>query len=165
MPAAVESSIKRKVVQEWLSGEARDKIAADNNIGEGTVSNIINYFKIGLDNSEFDSARELSLQAKKQGLTLSELSLHVRLYNYFRSSGASEDQVESFIANVSTSDIAPEKAIELVNQLHEISRGESIPLQELPGYIKQKLDEKRNIDKLILRCKARMSVLKLFMNI
>jgi hypothetical protein len=27
----------------------------------GTVSSIINYFKIGLDNSEFDSARELAL--------------------------------------------------------------------------------------------------------
>ena len=42
MPASIDEAIKRRVVQQWLSGEARDKIAIDNNIGEGTVSSIIN---------------------------------------------------------------------------------------------------------------------------
>jgi hypothetical protein len=68
MPPAIEASIKTKVIQQWLAGDARAKIAIDNNIGEGTVGSLVNYFKIGLDNSEFDSARELALQAKKQGL-------------------------------------------------------------------------------------------------
>ena len=67
MPAPIDEIIKRRVVQEWLTGQARDKIAIDNNIGEGTVSSIINNYKIGLDNSEFNSARELALEAKKQG--------------------------------------------------------------------------------------------------
>jgi hypothetical protein len=67
MPPAIEASIKRKVIQQWLSGDSRPKIAIDNNIGEGTVGSIVNYFKIGLDTAEFDSARELALQAKKQG--------------------------------------------------------------------------------------------------
>jgi hypothetical protein len=68
MPPAIDPTIKRKVIQQWLSGDSRAKIATDNNIGEGTVSGIVGDFKIGLDNSEFDSARELALQAKKQGL-------------------------------------------------------------------------------------------------
>ena len=59
MPAPIEPTIKRKVIHQWLTGDSRSKIAIDNNIGEGTVSSIINYFKIGLDSSEFDSAREL----------------------------------------------------------------------------------------------------------
>jgi hypothetical protein len=70
MPASIEASIKRRVFQQWLSGDARAKIAIDNNIGEGTVGSIVNNFKIGLDQSEFDLARELALQTKKQGLNL-----------------------------------------------------------------------------------------------
>jgi hypothetical protein len=66
MPPSIEASIKTKVIRQWLAGDSRSKIAIDNKIGEGTVGSIVNYFKIGLDNSEFDSARELALQAKKR---------------------------------------------------------------------------------------------------
>jgi hypothetical protein len=66
MPAPIDDIIKKRVVQQCLGGEARNKIAADNNIGEGTVSGIVSEFKIGLDNSEFDSARELALAAKNK---------------------------------------------------------------------------------------------------
>ena len=108
MPAPVDEIIKRRVVQQWLSGESRDKIAADNNISSGTVTSIVDNYKIGLDNLDFGSFRELMLEAKKQGLTPSELASHTRLYNYFRSSGANEEKIESFITRVSTADISPE---------------------------------------------------------
>ena len=42
MLPAIEASIKRKVIQQWLSGDSRPKIAIDNNIGEGTVGSIVN---------------------------------------------------------------------------------------------------------------------------
>jgi hypothetical protein len=64
MPAPIDASIKRKVIQEWLSGYSRSKIAIDNNIGEGTVSGIVSESKIGLDAAEFDSARELALEQR-----------------------------------------------------------------------------------------------------
>jgi vacuolar-type H+-ATPase subunit I/STV1 len=79
-------------------------------------------------------------------LNIADLASHARLYNYFIKSGAAEDKIESFIANVSSSDVSPEKVIELVHQLHEISKSESIPLDEIPGYIKEKLQEKEKID-------------------
>ena len=50
MPALIDEIVRRKVVQQWLSGEARDSIASDNNIGEGTVGIIVDDYKIGLDN-------------------------------------------------------------------------------------------------------------------
>jgi hypothetical protein len=49
MPAPIEAYIKTKVIQQWLAGHPRSKIAIDNNIGEGTVGSIVNYLKIGLD--------------------------------------------------------------------------------------------------------------------
>jgi post-segregation antitoxin (ccd killing protein) len=111
MPPAIEAPIKRKVVQRWLAGDSRPKIAIDNNIGEGTVGSIINYFKIGLDAAELDSARELALQAKKQGLNLSELASNFRVHNFIKGSGASEDQIESFIANISYNELPPKKSL------------------------------------------------------
>jgi hypothetical protein len=122
MHAPIDEIVRRRVVQKWLSGEARDKIAADNNAGVGTVSSIVDNYKIGLDNLDFGSFRELMVEAKKQGLTPSDLASHYRLYNYFRSSGTSEDQIESFIANVSTGNIPPENIVQSVNELYEISR-------------------------------------------
>ncbi|PWU81427.1 MAG: hypothetical protein DLM72_07075, partial [Candidatus Nitrosopolaris wilkensis] len=57
MPAAIEHQVKDKVINQWLSGETRDKIAADNGIGAGTVSGIINHWEEGLGGSDFQSVR------------------------------------------------------------------------------------------------------------
>lgn len=73
-------------MQQWLSGKARDKIAADNNIGSGTVTSVIDNYKIGLDNLDFgsfrDSFRELMVEAKKQGLTPSDLAILLTVLAY-----------------------------------------------------------------------------------
>jgi hypothetical protein len=52
----------------------------------------------------------------------------MRLHNFFDKSGAAEDQIESFIVNISSSGLPSDKVIELVNQLHQISKTESVPL-------------------------------------
>jgi hypothetical protein len=151
MPSAIDASIKRKVIQQWLSGDSRSKIATDNNIGEGTVSGIVSEFKIGLDNSEFDSARELALAVKKQGLNLSDLASNFRLHNFIKTLGAAEDKIESFIHNINFSHLPAEKAVEYVNQLFAVSREQSIPLHQVPNYIEQKLEEKKKIDDQIIQ--------------
>src|SRR5919206_3913451 len=145
---AIEEMIKRRVVQLWLSGEARDKIVADNNIGAGTVSAISDDYKTGL-NSDLDSFRELMVEARKRSITPSDLASHFRLFNYLVKSGAAEQEVESFVTNVSSGYIPLGKAIELVNQIYEISKSESVSPDQLPDYIKQKLEEKQKIDEQI----------------
>ena len=65
MPAPIDEIVKRRVIQQWLAGEAREKIIADNNIGAGTISIIVDDYKAGLDNLDLDSFRELSIEAKK----------------------------------------------------------------------------------------------------
>ena len=150
MPAPIDEIIKRRVVQQWLAGETRDRIAIDNNIGSGTV----NSYKIGLDNLDLDSFRGLMVEAKKEGLIPSDLASHVRLNNYLVKSGAEEDKIESFIANVSTNDVSPEKVIQYMNQLYDVSKEESIPLEQVSRYIKEKLEEKKKIDEQIQQANA-----------
>jgi hypothetical protein len=60
MPSAIDEVIRIKVIQQWINGFPRDKIASDLQIGTGTASSIIRDFKIGLENSEFDSIRQLA---------------------------------------------------------------------------------------------------------
>src|ERR687888_1954413 len=149
MPAPIDEIVKRRVVQQWLAGEAREKIVADNNIGAGTISIIVDEYKNGLDNFALDSFRELTLEAKKRGMSPSDLASFFRLYNFFRGSGAKESEIESFITTINSGYITPGKAIELVNQIYEISRSESVSPDQLPNYIKQKLEEKQKIDEEI----------------
>ena len=146
MPAAIGESGKRRVIQQWLSGEARDKIASDLKIGSGTVSNIVNEFKKNLQGSDIDSVRELASEARKQGFTLSGLAQHIRFHNFLIESGASEEKVESFIANVQLIDIPSEKVIQYLNQIHRIAKEESIPLDEISDFVKRKIEEKKKIE-------------------
>jgi hypothetical protein len=154
MPAPIDEIVKRRVVQQWLAGEAREKIIADNNIGAGTVSIIIEEYKAGLDNFNLDSFRELTLEAKKRGMSPNDLASFFRLYNFFRISGAKENEIESFIINVNSGYLPPGKAIELVNQVYEISKSESVPPDQLPNYVRQKLEEKQKIDEEIKEADA-----------
>jgi|SRR5215212_1649552 len=154
MPAPIDEIVKRRVIQQWLAGEAREKITADNDIGAGTVSIIVDEYKTGLDNFDLDSFRELTLEAKKRGLASSDLASFFRLYNFFRRSGAKENEIESFIININSGYIPPGKAIELVNQLHDISKSEPIPLDQIPSYIQGKLEERQKIDEQIKEADA-----------
>jgi hypothetical protein len=149
MPAPIDEIVKRRVVQQWLAGEAREKITSDNDIGAGTISIIVDDYKARLDNFDLDSFRELTLEARKRRISPSNLASFFRLYNFFRSSGAAEKDVESFITNINSGYIPPGKAIELVNQIYNISKSESIPPDQLPNYVRQKLEEKQKIEEEI----------------
>ena len=154
MPPLTDEQTRRNVIRQWIAGLPRDTIAEQNGIGAGTVSSIIANYKVGLEELDFDSIRQLAVEARQHGLNFTDLASHTRLYNYFIKSGASEKAIESFITYVGTGDVSPEKVIELVYQLHEISNAESIPLDQVPGYIKEKLEEKRKIDEEIKEADA-----------
>ena len=71
MPTPIQEVIRRRVIEQWLSGESRDKIASDLQIGAGTVSGIVSDFKKNLQGSDLDSVRQFVVDIKKQGFTLS----------------------------------------------------------------------------------------------
>ena len=158
MPAAINEQTRKQVVQQWLSGDSRDKIAIDNSIGEGTVSGIVKDWKKGLEDCEYESVRELAVQSKKQGIDLSDLASRFRLYNIIKKSGANEDQIESFISNcisgAGVEVLPPEKIIDLVNQIFNISKSESIALKQVPDYIQQELQVKQKLEEQIKDAEA-----------
>jgi hypothetical protein len=81
MPAAIDPITKQRVIAQYLQGVSRDRIY---DIGAGTVSNIIDDWKKGVQDSDYESIRELSVFCKKQGITLNALASCIRLNNYIQ---------------------------------------------------------------------------------
>ena len=153
MPAAIDFHVKKQVINQWLSGDSRDKIAADNDIGAGTVTNIINEWKKGVEDSDYNSLRELAIYSKKQGFGLSRIASSIRLSNYIQKLGANQDQIESFIANLANSP-KPEKLIDVANQVAYLSNAEATPLEKLEGHVKHKEEEKQRLEEEIKQRRA-----------
>jgi len=145
MPPSIDNSVKTDVIKPWLDGDTRDKIADGNQIGASTVSGIINEWKKGIDILEYDSVRELSVSCKKQGINLGALASPLRTNNYVQKLGANQDQIETLIANLANSP-EPGKLIDVANQIAQISRSESISLDELENRVKQKQKEKQILE-------------------
>jgi hypothetical protein len=153
MPSAIGSQVKKQVINQWLSGDSRDRIAAANNIGAGTVSNIINEWKKGVEHSDYENIRELAVFSKKQGLNLSKHACSIRLNNYIKNIGTNSDEIESFIANLANSP-EPEKLIDVANQVARVSRSESIPLADLETHVKRKQEEVQRLEEEIKHKRA-----------
>src|SRR5215469_8795458 len=148
MPAAINPVIKKQVVNQWLSGHSRDRIAADNGIGTGTVSNIIDDWKKGVQDSDYESIRELSVFYKKQGITLNVLASCIRLNNYIQRLGANanESTLESLIANLPNyPDHNPAKLIEAAAQISE----SGIPFEKLEEHVKALMVQKETLEREI----------------
>ena len=118
----------------------------NNDIGAGSVSNIVYEWKKGLDNSEYESIRELAVFSKREAMTPSEVAANVRLNNYIQKLGANLEQMQLLIANIAKSQ-QPQKLIDTTNQIAELST--SIPLDRIPDHIKQQQDELQRLEKEI----------------
>jgi hypothetical protein len=124
MPAAIDPAIRKQVINQWLSGDSRDRIAADNGIGAGTVSNIIDDFKKGVQDFDFSSVRELAIHCKKEGVDLRDLPSALRIKNHVTQFGADEEQIEAFVVNLANYP-NPSKLIEAAAEISE----SGIPLE------------------------------------
>jgi transcriptional regulator with XRE-family HTH domain len=78
MAVKTPKSIKINVINEWLQGISRNKIANSNGIGAGTVTNIHQQVRNN-DVPDTDLLRELAIKLKKENLDLSYFASAVRL--------------------------------------------------------------------------------------
>ena len=81
MPPALEENTRDRVRELWFSGESRKNIAVECRIGAGSVTNIINELRNGLEESDLECIRELAVHLKKEGTTLAEF---IRRHNFIR---------------------------------------------------------------------------------
>ena len=98
MSNPIPRQIKVQVLYQWIQGIPRDKIADNNDIGRGTVTNIIEQFKTTVP--DIDLMRETSLQIKKEGVAIFLVAASLRLRNLLEDLKITEDQIESLLEEI-----------------------------------------------------------------
>ena len=151
MGGKIPSSIKVGVIRKWLEGKSRDHIAEEIQIGFGTVSGIIKECR---DNDpEFDLLRALAVKLRDQGYDVQTFAHSVRLREVLKQKGGlsdttkeegHEEQVQEKIEALMVGleifcfkqDLSITEFVNLVQGLSWTAEILGVPLDKLPGYVK-----------------------------
>jgi regulator of replication initiation timing len=154
MPSSVPNPSKSLVIQRWLQGEQRDRIADESGLSAGAVTNVVNKWKqeIGLANAV--DLRELAVTLKKIGISPAQCATGFRVAMMINRLGVREDKFESFISDIyarcNKLGLAPDKIASFLTELLQFS--ENLSLSKLSEYIDSKAQEEKilnqKIDKL-----------------
>ena len=94
--------IKENVIREWILALPRDTIAKNNDIGTGTVTNIINCAQNQQEYNDIDLLRHLALELKEAGLELFILGFAMRIKKVMEQNDINEDQIEPIISDLAS---------------------------------------------------------------
>ena len=98
MSNPIPRQIKVQVLYQWIQGISRDKIAENNDIGRGTVTNIIEQFKRTVP--DIDLMRQAALQIKKEDIGIFSFAASIRLRRLVEDLEITEDQIENFLEEI-----------------------------------------------------------------
>ena len=73
--------IKSRVIDAWMKGKSRDKIASEFNISTGSVSNIKEQWQNKIGAFDANNLRELGLALKKAGISPVQCANGLRINN------------------------------------------------------------------------------------
>jgi hypothetical protein len=152
MGSPIPHSIKIKVIDEWMQGNSRDKIAQSNGIGKGTVSSIIQQAKS--NNSDIDLLRDLAVKMKRESLDLNYFSSSVRLKKVLDRLEISEDKIEAFLEKVDIhcfkKNASQEEFVSNIDVVvSNLARELNISINDIPRYISQKTKQLTDLNKEI----------------
>ncbi len=155
MPSKLPVNLKSLVIQQWLKGEQRDKIAADNGLSAGAVTNTVAEWRQQLGFSAADELRDLAVSLKKIGVTSAQCAVGFRVAMMMNRLGVKEYNYESFMTDIynrcNNLGLRPESISYYLTNLLEFSN--SVPFSKIPDYIDQKTREKKKLEEEIERLK------------
>jgi DNA-binding transcriptional MerR regulator len=155
MPTKLLDNIKSLVIQQWLKGEQRDKIAVDNGLSAGAVTNIVNNWRQALGFAAADELRDLAVTINKIGITPAQCAVGFRVAMMMNRLGIKEESYESFMSDVynrcKNLGLTPENIASYLIDLLEFSK--TVPYSKIPDYIELKTQEKKKLEEEIERLK------------
>ncbi|HYA83983.1 MAG TPA: hypothetical protein VEH06_11120, partial [Candidatus Bathyarchaeia archaeon] len=162
MPSRLPDNYKSLAIQGWLNGEQRDKIAVDNGLSAGSVTNIVNEWRADLGLPSANALRELGVTLRRVGITPAQCALGFRTATLMHRIGVNEENFDSFIVDVYNrcKDIGlpPQNIAFHLADLLQFSK--TVPLSKIPDYVKEKTTEKGNLEEEIEKLKAEIETLQ-----
>ena len=152
LPSKLSDDFKSMVIQGWLAGEQRDKIAVNSGLSAGAVTNIVNEWRQALGFHLADALRDLAVVLKRVGITPAQCALGLRAAMMLNRLGVKEDNFESFMSDVynrccNIFGLVPERIAFYITNLLEFSQ--TVPFSQIPEYIMQKRQEKEKLEQEI----------------
>jgi hypothetical protein len=158
VPPAIDPSIRKQVIRKYLNGVGRNQIARELDIGQGTVTGIIEELKQGAEglDPDYQAIRDLAIHCQKEGFgSIEDYRQALRIKNYLAGLGPNikEENIEPFIESlVNSSD--PSKLIEAAAQISE----SGIPLEKLEEHVNSLKSEKETLQREIDEKRAILDV-------
>ena len=140
MGRKIPEPIRRKVLREWLEGHPRQQIAIDNQIGTGTVSEIIKTIKEKDSEAGIDVLRAAAVILRREGFNTDTLLESIRLKQFLDEIGLKEEKLEDFAKDLDIHcfkrGLTPDTFMNLVGNISSLSDSLGFPVEELPESIK-----------------------------
>jgi hypothetical protein len=83
------------------------------------------------------------------------------LYNYVQNLGTNHDKIESSLIGNLANSSEPEKIVNVSNQVAQLSRSESIPLEDPENHVKQNEEEIKSRHEILESTNVRHTTIKL----
>jgi hypothetical protein len=145
MTQPVPKTLRDLVIREHLKGNWRNKIAKLTGLGEGTVTNITQDWRVQVAEYNPEKITELAVELRKMNISADDSVRHTRMINKMRELDIDEDKflalVEDAQARSIEKGVPPDKCGELMSELFAISQDELVPLVELPDHLRNKRQE------------------------
>lgn len=140
----IPTSIKSKVLLMWLKGTPRNEIARRVDIGYGSVSRILDKIK-SEEIPDLDLLRDVALKIKKEDFDLVEVASGIRLSNFLKQMGSSEEEMEKLLQFMEIYCFKTEQDfhdfIDIVEKIKEFEADFNITMHQIPGFLEQKKQE------------------------
>jgi hypothetical protein len=144
-------SVKVQVLKEWIQGNSRDKIASNNEIGAGTVTNIIQETKSNYPYYDLDLMRELALKLKKENLDLNYFASAVRLKKVLELLEMTEENAELFLEEINIhcfkKNVDKKEFIFKIEEVWKIAKSLDVSIFNIPTHIKNLTKQLADIEK------------------
>jgi hypothetical protein len=148
MGIKIPEYIRLTMIDRWVSGETRDNIAAELQLGEGTVSNVIKEWQNRIGVFDANNLRMLGLALKKAGISPIQCVYGLRITNILKQLGIDEDHLFDFLTKVYNKSkeqkLLPADLVRLVQVINEYPEINS--LNEIPKNINKRRQEKIKLD-------------------
>ena len=151
MSNPIPHKTKVQVLHQWIQVIPRDRIAENNDIGRGTVSNIIKQFKTTVP--DIDLMRETALQIKKEDLEIFTYAASIRLRRLLEQLNITEDQVENLLEEISIycfkQQITSKDFVLKINEVSDLAMDLQTPIHKLPSFVNQLSSHKGKLEREI----------------